>query len=598
MKQSTKQKRIVQVQQGIDLPINLFQKMPQAKNIQLQHNQCAELREKLNSRNQMLDASVDCIKLLSLDGHILHMNRAGCLALGVSPTETEFGMSWHKLLPEEVRDACLNAFAEAKQGKTSRFVGMSQVADEPMAYWDNMLSPVFNEYGQVKEILCVSRDITVQRLAENKLQRIIEQDDLTGLLNRRAFSRVFKSHLRVAREHQQQLGLLLIDLDYFKHINDTLGHSAGDHLLHTLGQRFQHCFDANIVVSRLGGDEFAISIPNLKSQQQLTDIASIACQQMDMPIFYNGQSINIGMSIGCAIYPRDAQNTSNLLKCADIALNDLKSSGRGGVRMFNHTMFKILENTTRQLTLARSLIKSNQIIPFYQPKVRLSDSQVVGFEALLRWYDKDQQLQLPSQIFAAFQDYELASRISETMQIKIFQDIQKWIELGLQPLPISINAAPVEFLRDDYAEKLLNRLKQFGISPDIIEVEITEQSLSERGSNYVIRALNLLKDHGIHISLDDFGTGHSSLTRLSNYPVDCIKIDRNFVERMHTDCSALAIVKAITQIGASVSLNILVEGIEKPEQVDTLKECNCHTGQGFYFYRPLSYDHAMELLSH
>ena len=317
-----------------------------------------------------------------------------------------------------------------------------------------------------------------QRLAENQLQRIIEQDDLTGLLNRRAFSRVFKSHLKVAREHQQQLGLLLIDLDYFKHINDTLGHSAGDHLLQTLGQRFQHSFDANIVVSRLGGDEFAISIPNLKSQQQLTDIASIAYQQMEIPIFYNGQNINIGMSIGCAIYPRDAQNTSNLLKCADIALNDLKGSGRGGVRMFNHTMFKTLENTTRQLTLARSLIKSKQIIPFYQPKVRLSDSQVVGFEALLRWYDKDQQLQLPSQIFAAFQDYELASRISETMQTKIFQDIQKWIELGLQPLPISINAAPVEFLRDDYAEKLLNRLKQFDISPDIIEVEITEQSLS------------------------------------------------------------------------------------------------------------------------
>ena len=156
MKQSLKQKQIPKVQQGIDLSINSIQQMPQAKNIQLQHTQCAELRDKLDSRNQMLDASVDCIKLLSLDGHVLHMNRAGCLALGVSPTETEFGMSWHTLLPEEVRDACLNAFAEAKQGKTSRFVGMSQVANEPVAYWDNMLSPVFNEYGQVKEILCVT----------------------------------------------------------------------------------------------------------------------------------------------------------------------------------------------------------------------------------------------------------------------------------------------------------------------------------------------------------------------------------------------------------------------------------------------------------
>lgn len=142
-------------------------------------------------------------------------------------------------------------------------------------------------------------------------------------------------------------------------------------------------------------------------------------------------------------------------------------------------------------------------------------------------------------------------------------------------LPVSINAVFVEFLRDDYAEKLLKRLKQYGISPRVVELEITEQSLSERGANYVIRALHLLKENGIHISLDDFGTGHSSLTRLSNYPVDCIKIDRSFVERMHTDRSALAIVKAITQIGASVSLDILVEGIENPEQVTTLKDCDC-----------------------
>ncbi len=144
---------------------------------------------------------------------------------------------------------------------------------------------------------------------------------------------------------------------------------------------------------------------------------------------------------------------------------------------------------------------------------------------------------------------------------------------------------------------MLQRLQEYHISPEIIELEITEQSLSERGANYVIRALHLLKKNGIRISLDDFGTGHSSLTRLSNYPVDCIKIDRNFVERMHTDSSALAIVKAITQIGASVSMNILVEGIEHSEQVDTLKACDCHIGQGFYFYRPLSYDKAVELLN-
>jgi len=202
--------------------------------------------------------------------------------------------------------------------------------------------------------------------------------------------------------------------------------------------------------------------------------------------------------------------------------------------MFNQAMFEALEITTRQLTLARSILKSDRIAPFYQPKVLLSSAQVIGFEALLRWHDQNGRLQLPSNIYAAFHDYELASGISEVMQAKIFQDIRQWMAAGLEVLPISINAAPVEFLRDDYAEKLLQRIQQYGIPHHTVELEITEQSLSERGANYVRRALNLLKQSGIQISLDDFGTGHSSLTRLKDYPVDCIKIDRNFVD----DCES------------------------------------------------------------
>ena len=393
-----------------------------------------------------------------------------------------------------------------------------------------------------------------------------------------------------------QVGLLLIDLDYFKHVNDTLGHSAGDHLLQTLGQRFKNCFEAGITVARLGGDEFAILVPELQDQAQLMEVAQLAWMQMELPISYAGQYINGGMSIGCSMFPRDAQSASNLLKCADIALNDLKSSGRGGIRMFNQAMFEALEITTRQLTLARSILKSDRIAPFYQPKVLLNSAQVIGFEALLRWHDQSGRLQLPSNIYAAFHDYELASGISEVMQVKIFQDIQQWMADGMQVLPISINAAPVEFLRDDYAEKLLQRIRQYGIPHHAVELEITEQSLSERGANYVRRALNLLKQSGIQISLDDFGTGHSSLTRLKDYPVDCIKIDRNFVERMTLDRSALAIVKAITQLGDSISLDILVEGIETAEQLEVLRACHCLKGQGFYFYRPMSYADATALL--
>lgn len=435
----------------------------------------------------------------------------------------------------------------------------------------------------------------IQQL-EQRLNYILDIDELTGLYNRHAYNQQLKIIIDTAQQQGEKVGLLIIDLDYFKHVNDTFGHIAGDYLLQVLGERFKSCFPENVVTARLGGDEFSIIIKNLKDEDELLEIANIANQQLDININYANQNLNGGMSIGCSIYPRDAQNTSNLLKCADIALNDLKNSGRGGVKIFNSAMSDALEETTKQLALARHIIKHDRIVPFYQPKVRLSDGKVIGFEALLRWRNDEDQLMVPAYIMAAFQDYELATRISEAMQLKIFSDMERWAASGLEILPISINAAPVEFLRDNFAETFLGRLSNFDIPFKKLELEITEQSLAEHGSDYVIRALHLLKQSSIQISLDDFGTGHSSLTRLRDYPVDCIKIDRNFVEHLHNDPSALAIVKAITQIGSSISLDILVEGIENTEQLDTLKACDCRMGQGFYFYRPMPSQDAENLL--
>lgn len=576
--------------------LNNFAWMVTVSDIHEHYLKQLELAHQVTVKSQMLDASLDGITMLTADGRVSDMNRSACLALGVSINAKKFGMSWLNLLPESMRNSGQNAFNHAIKGENSHFDGMMVIAGQTAQYWEHTLSPVLDDAGLIQSILCVSRDISPQKMAEKKLKQVIELDELTGLYNRRAFNKIFKKTIQNARQQQQSVGFLLIDLDYFKHINDTLGHIAGDYLLQILGQRLSGCFKSGVVVARLGGDEFAIIVPNLTDESELLQIAKTARLQLDIPICYAGQYINGGMSTGCAIYPRDAQNSSTLLQCADVALNDLKISGRGGIRMFKSTMFKAIEVATKQLALARAIIQNDKIVPFYQPKVRLADAKVIGFEALLRWYDKEGCIQLPSHIFSSFQDYELATRISEIMQLKVFQDMTQWLDSGMQLLPISINAAPVEFLRDNYAETLLNRLAQFNIPYEMVEIEITEQSLSERGSDYVIRALKLLKKAGIHISLDDFGTGHSSLTRLRNYPVDCLKIDRNFIENMHDDPSAMAIVKAISQIGASISLNILVEGIEHLEQLDALKACDCHIGQGFYFHRPMAFDHITALL--
>jgi EAL domain-containing protein (putative c-di-GMP-specific phosphodiesterase class I) len=238
------------------------------------------------------------------------------------------------------------------------------------------------------------------------------------------------------------------------------------------------------------------------------------------------------------------------------------------------------------------------MVPYYQPKVRLSDHKVVGFEALLRWRTEDNRIHSPRKIEQAFQDYLLATKISDAIQNKVFKDIAMWIGQGLEVVPVSINAAPVEFLKDNYAERLLHRLNLYKIPHHLIEIEITEHILDDRGSDYVVRALNLLKQHGVKIALDDFGTGHSSLTRLRDYPVDCLKIDCDFIRQMNEDDAILAIVQAIIALGPKLSLDIVAEGIENTEQLELLKQSGCSIGQGYLFSCAVNMQQATQMLQH
>lgn len=555
-----------------------------------------ETTESLRAHTDMLDVSVDCIKIVRPNGTVSHMNRSGCIALLGQEKVKKFDMEWLSLLPPEVRDKGQIAITSAAKGKNARFAGMSGEG-EGRQYWDNILTPVVNEEGETTSILCVSRDITLQRIAENKLRISSERDELTGLMNRRLFKQQLKKSLLKAKNNKHMLGLMLIDLDHFKHINDTLGHPAGDHLLRILSKRLSHSCDENTYVARLGGDEFAVVVNHVEDIEHFKQAAQKVLKQLDRPITYTGKLINGGMSIGCAIYPNDAKESSNLLKFADTALNNLKEGGRGGVRFFNQEMLDITIQKAKQLETARKIVRENSIEPHYQPKVNLETGKIIGFEALLRWRDLQNNIQLPSTVAEAFNDYELATKIAETMHGKIFDDIALWIQQGLAVVPVSINASPVEFMRDNYAEILLKRLEQYQIPHHLVEIEITEHILAERGYIYVARALNKLKQEGVRIALDDFGTGHSSLTHLHDYPVDTLKIDCGFVHRMNSELPIHAIVQGISQLGPILSLDIIAEGIETEEQLESLKQVGCSLGQGFLFSRAINASHVAEMLS-
>ena len=551
-------------------------------NIQRQITISEKTKNQLNTQTEMLDASVDFIYVVHPNGYIQHMNKSSRLAIHNDQQININKIKWIDLLPQEVHKKALSAFHKASQGHIAKFTGIT-VVQGATEYWDNTLTPIHQENSSESSILCVSRNITAQKKAENLLRISSEHDELTGLLNRRGLKKAIKPIFKQALKNHEKVGLILLDLDHFKHVNDTLGHSAGDYFLKALSKRMQNILKQGTTIARLGGDEFAIILQNIQDQEQLLSRGKKIIQLLDTSISYKGKVLTGGMSLGCAIYPDDATGFSTLLQCADTALSDIKSRGRGGIRYFGKDLLYIAQNKVKQIETARLILRNHLIRPFYQPKINLYTNELVGVEALLRWYDEYGNLHTPDTVQEAFNDFELSSQISAEMQFNIFNDIKRWKSEGKKVVPVAINVSPVEFLRDNYAETLLKRLQTAKVSPEHIEVEITEHLFADRGVEYVVRALKKLREAGIKIALDDFGTGHSSLSHLRDLPVDIIKIDYSFVERMTTESSIRAIVDGLIKLAPLLSMKIIAEGIENQEQLNLLKKMGCHEGQGYFF---------------
>ncbi|MFC6051717.1 hypothetical protein A6M14_03535 [Acinetobacter sp. Ac_877] len=451
--------------------------------------------------------------------------------------------------------------------------------------WFITLINVQEHYQSHKDILMqLKTQKEMSNQVKNALRISNETDELTGLLNRYGLKANVQSLFKSNKNSYGHIGLFLIGLDHFKNINDTQGYTAGDFILKSFAKRLKKEFQDQSILARLGSDEFAVVYYGIQDIDTFSHIGNKILNLMNEPYDYNGKMLSSSMSIGSAIFPQDADNFSNLLQCADTALSDLKTRGRGGIQYFNENMFNITRNKAIQIETARRILRENTITPYYQPKIELSTLKVIGLEALLRWYcPETKTIFSPETITEAFDDFELSTKISANMQNKIFADIKKWQSSGKKIIPVAINASPVEFFRDNYAETLLQRIQDADISPQHIEIEITEHLFSDRSAGYVIRALKKLQEAGILISLDDFGTGHSSLTHLRDLPVDSIKIDYSFISKIVEKKPIAAIVEGIVKLGPLLGMNVIAEGIENQKQLDMLIKMGCPQGQGFLF---------------
>jgi len=547
----------------------------------------AELRASELLYRSVLEASADCIEIISPDQRLELMNTPGLAVRGIENFDEIRGSAWSSLWPADSRPLVEAAFAEAAVGRTARFSAQCPTGSGMPRWCDVMVSPMFDDHGRVSKILSISRDITAQRDVDAQIKWASEHDALTGLANRSAFEAHLQGAIARATLADTQVGLLLIDLDHFKHVNDTLGHAAGDRFLAEFGLRLQQSLGPAGLVARLGGDEFALVLEGGATPLNMLVAGDSILERLQQPIVIDGRVMAAGASIGGAVFPRDGDSANELFNNADTALYALKESGRGGTRMFHQHMRQHAQVISSQLSLARNAIAARSIEPHYQQKIDLRSGGIAGFEALLRWRHVRCGIQYPATLAESFKDYDLASKIGELMQCQVFGDVRHWLDVGLPIGYVAINAAPVEFLRDDFAERMLARMDHYGLPPDLIELEITEHVFLARGSDYVTRALKVLSRAGVRIALDDFGTGYSSLSHLRDFPVDVVKIDRSFIERITIDHEVRAIVSAVVDLAKSLHIEVVAEGIETAEQQDLLVGYGCTMGQGFLFGEPI-----------
>lgn len=529
----------------------------------------------------IIEASPDCISLLDAQGAVLYVNAATLEAYGLHDADSLIGTRWGYSFESGTQAKAFAALNEAKEGAVGRFV----LRGGPMRnrWYDVAVAPVLGTGGAAKNFIVISRDFSERREAEEKAQWTANHDVLTALPNRFLFNQRLEQELANAEAAGGGFSLLLFDVDHLKHVNDGMGHDAGDELLKEVAKRLSASVRAGDTVSRLGGDEFAVLLPGIETKEEVQKIADLLRERLTTPFTFGGKLVDCHASIGASICPLHGRGKAELMKSADIALYVAKRFSRGQLRVFEASMRDQMQRRLSMLSLAKSALNQHRITPYYQPKIDLERGTVAGFEALLRWRDSSGRLGFPGSIEAAFEDAELASAISERMMDMVLEDVASWNHEGVRFGHVALNAGAVELRRHDFVDSLLGRLEERAISPHEIQLEVTETVFLGRGSEHIHEALQRLSDAGVQIALDDFGTGYASLSHLNKHPIDLIKIDRSFVECVGSGSTGEPIVDAVISLGQSLGIKVVAEGIENEGQARFLRSRGCQYAQGFFY---------------
>ncbi|HEY6816764.1 MAG TPA: EAL domain-containing protein [Croceibacterium sp.] len=435
-------------------------------------------------------------------------------------------------------------------------------------------------------VQCNLRDITARKEAEARIRYMALHDSLTGLANRTLFEDRLGHAIAQSRRQEAQMAVLLLDLDRFKHINDSLGHHVGDQLLEEFAMRLRTCLRDSDTAARLGGDEFAVCLPGLKSVDDAEAVARKIMAVLQAPFQIEQHELNIGGSIGIARYPEDGLDHGTLLRAADTAMYDAKAHGRGTYRFFTPELNEAAQLRHMLVNEVRHAHRRGEFRLYYQPQLSMASQQITGVEALLRWEHPQHGVISPVLFIPLLEELGLMPEVGEWVLRTACRQNVEWQAMGLEPVRTAVNLSAQQFYRGNIVHAVSAALEESGLDPRLLELELTE-SLTLDESETTIRIMMELKELGVSLTLDDFGTGWSSLSYLRRFPLNRIKIDRSFMRDVTTHENAAAVVHSILNLAQSLGLTCVAEGVETAEQFDYLKDQLCSEIQGFLFSQPL-----------
>jgi diguanylate cyclase (GGDEF)-like protein/PAS domain S-box-containing protein len=442
---------------------------------------------------------------------------------------------------------------------------------------------------------CVARDITERKISEETIAFQAFHDQLTHLPNQRLFKDRLEMAISHSRRHGGMVGVMFIDLDRFKMVNDTHGHAAGDELLKSVTNRLHHCMRAVDTLARKGGDEFTVLLTDLLQAGDAAIIAEKILNELAPPFLVSGQKIHISASIGIAIAPRDGEDIDTLLKNADMAMYKVKSSGKNGYKFFAPDMDTCYHKRISLENEMRLAILNSEFELYYQPQIDITDAKIIGLEALIRWRHPVRGLLNPGDFIDLAEETGLIDAITDWVIAEACRQLARWRDVGLHNLRIAINVSPRGFERDDMVEQISTHLTRHHLPADSLEIEITEKILL-RDALHVINRMRMLRERGVRISVDDFGTCYSSLNCLRHFPISTVKIDQSFIRDLSEEHCTSPIIQAIIGIARGFGLNLLAEGVETSFQMKTLHELGCNEMQGYLFSKPVPAANAGDLL--